>query len=127
MNRYLLDTHVFLWWLDQSHPLSPEAERTILDSNNIIYVSLVSAWEIWFKKSLGKLQCPDDLNSCLLEFDFQWLEIKLSHIEKVGNLPLHHRDPFDRLLISQCQIEGLCLITRDEWMYSYHEVKQIKA
>lgn len=78
------------------------------------------------KKSLGKLDCPDDLDACVKEFEFQWLPIELKHIRQLNHLPMHHRDLFDRLLLCQCQSEGLCLLTRDEWMSPYQEVKQLK-
>lgn len=117
--KLLLDTHVLLWWLANDTSLSKEASQTIQTVTNLIFVSAVTAWEISIKKALGKLQSPNDLEDALLTNSFQALPITISHALLAGQLPMHHDDPFDRLLIAQSKIEGLTLITRDKKQMLY--------
>ena len=109
----LLDTHVLLWWLDDSHELSPSAREAITSGDNPVFVSAATIWEIVIKRALGKLDVPDELQEVLEQQPFRYLEINSTHAFQVGNLPMFHRDPFDRLLVAQCQIEGLTIVTRD--------------
>lgn len=117
--KLLLDTHVLLWWLSDDGTLSKKAYAAIKDSSNLIFVSAATAWEISIKKSLGKLKAPDNLEEILEANNFQTLSITIPHALLAGQLPFHHEDPFDRLLIAQSQIEGLTLVTRDKKQMLY--------
>ncbi|MGH3310026.1 MAG: type II toxin-antitoxin system VapC family toxin [Streptomyces sp.] len=116
--RLLLDTHVLLWWLDDSPELS-DGIKALLDTEPYVHVSAVSPWEIAIKQSLGKLTGPEDLAERARDSQFTPLSVGAGHGVRAGRLPPHHRDPFDRLLIAQAQIEGMSLVTRDKWMTQY--------
>jgi PIN domain nuclease of toxin-antitoxin system len=109
----LLDTHALLWWLADANELGPGARAAIGDATRVVYFSAVNVWEIVLKKALGKLAVPDNLSTVLEEQPFERLAMTVDHAFKVGELPLHHRDPFDRLLIAQCIVEGLTIVTHD--------------
>lgn len=111
--RLLLDSHAFLWWLDQAPTLSPHAYEAIADPENEIAVSAVTPWELEIKRASGKLKSPQDVVGRLKAEQFQALAITVEHGIAAARLPLHHRDPFDRMLIAQAQIEGLTIVTRD--------------
>lgn len=117
--RLLLDTHALLWALTSPSRLNEYAREAIRDPVNVVYVSAVSGWEIALKSNLGKLEAPDNLQAKALESGFTLLNVTFSHGVQAGSLPLHHRDPFDRLLIAQAQAEGLLLVTRDERIRRY--------
>ncbi|WP_438293275.1 type II toxin-antitoxin system VapC family toxin [Streptomyces sp. HUAS TT7] len=116
--RLLLDTHVVLWWLDDSPELSGEM-KNLLDTEPGVYVSAVSPWEIAIKQSLGKLEGPPDLAERVRDSQFTGLPITAGHGVRAGRLPVHHRDPFDRILVAQAQTEGMTLVTRDKWIPQY--------
>ncbi|MFG2675619.1 MULTISPECIES: type II toxin-antitoxin system VapC family toxin [unclassified Streptomyces] len=116
--KMLLDTHVVLWWLDDSAELSDEVKR-LLDTEPSVFVSAVSPWEIAIKQSLGKLEGPQDLAERVRDSQFLSLPITAGHGVRAGRLPEHHRDPFDRILIAQAQTEGMTILTRDKWIPSY--------
>lgn len=116
--RLLLDTHVVLWWLDDSPELSGEI-KDLLDTEPAVYVSAVSPWEVAVKQSLGKLEGPEDLPERVRDSQFSGLPITAGHGVRAGRLPAHHRDPFDRILIAQAQTEGMTLVTRDKWIPQY--------
>jgi PIN domain nuclease of toxin-antitoxin system len=116
--RLLLDTHVVLWWLDDSLELSAEI-KDLLDTEPAVYVSAVSPWEIVIKQSLGKLDGPEDLAERVRDSQFSGLPITAGHGVRAGRLPAHHRDLFDRILVAQAQIEGMTLVTRDKWIPQY--------
>jgi PIN domain nuclease of toxin-antitoxin system len=117
--RLLLDTHVAIWAVAISHRIKPDVQKLLDESDNTIFVSAVSIWEIAIKRSLGKLTAPDDLPDRITDEGFPWLPVSAKHAWQVGELPLHHRDPFDRLLIAQAQIEGLAVVTGDRAFASY--------
>jgi PIN domain nuclease of toxin-antitoxin system len=117
--RLLLDTHVLIWWLEGGKNLTPKLREQIGLPDNEIFISAASAWEIAIKKTSGKLQTPDDLEEQIKHHSFTPLNIELSHALRAGALPLHHRDPFDRMLIAQCQIEDLILATHDTKLSMY--------
>ncbi len=119
MKRLLLDTHVFLWWLADDPCLGPEARTLIADSRNVVYVSAATVWEIAIKKSLGKLQAPNDMGAIIEAEGFEPLAIDAFHAEQAGQLPPHHRDPFDRMLVAQGQAEGLSIVTHDRNIARY--------
>jgi PIN domain nuclease of toxin-antitoxin system len=115
----LLDTHVLLWWLFDHPNLSPGVANLIARGGDHIVVSAVSGFEIATKQALGKLEAPDDLTEQVEQSGFAQLPLSLAHGVAAGKLPLHHRDPFDRLLIAQAQLEGLTLVTADHAMAMY--------
>jgi PIN domain nuclease of toxin-antitoxin system len=115
----LLDTHAFLWWDcdDSSHPESFRA--AIAAPENSVYVSAASVWEIAIKRSTGKLDFAGSVKDAVAEQGFLPLSISVAHAEQAGSLPPLHRDPFDRLLVAQAQLEGLTLVTVDEQILRY--------
>jgi len=116
----LLDTHVFLWAVDNNPNLSPVAREAIVDGGNIVYVSAASAWEISIKRGIGKLKIPEsDYLEELRLHRFTPLNITTEHALAVEKLPAHHKDPFDRMLIAQAQEERLTLVTRDPRIKAY--------
>jgi PIN domain nuclease of toxin-antitoxin system len=111
--RLLLDTHALIWFTGEPDELRPEARQAIVDADTVV-VSAASIWEISIKLALGKLQPPvDDLVGELREWNFDLLAIMPAHAWAVARLPEHHRDPFDRMLVTQAQLEGLTIVTRD--------------
>jgi PIN domain nuclease of toxin-antitoxin system len=107
----LLDTHVLIWW-DEGRRLAAEARRAIADADSV-YVSAASAWEVAIKTGLGRLRPIRTVEQAVDESGFLELPVTFRHAERVGKLPPHHRDPFDRLLIAQADVEDLTLVTRD--------------
>lgn len=116
--KYLLDTHTFLWWNMDDAQLSPRVKEILTDGANDIFLSAASAWEIAIKTARGRLILPENpthyIPSRLRLHGFQALPVQIHHAVQVYKLPLHHSDPFDRLLIAQSQIEKLPLLTADE-------------
>ena len=106
MQRLLLDTHVLLWALEDSPELGEKARRAVIDPRNEVFVSAINVWEITIKRSLGKLRGLDNLTTTVEDTGFTQLPITLFHAEQAGNLPMHHRNPFDRMLVAQAQAEG---------------------
>ena len=116
----LLDTHAFLWAIDDDPQLSHAARSAIINGNNIVFVSAATAWEISIKKAIGKLTIPQgNYLDELSVHRFTPLDITTEHALAVENLPHYHKDPFDRLLIAQAQIEKLTLVTGDERIKRY--------
>ena len=116
--RLLLDTHALLWWLADAE-LTPQARDTIADPANTVAVSAASAWEISIKKALGKLSALDDLARQVQASAFSPLAIEINHALAAAQLPRHHADPFDRMLIAQAQIEQMTIVTRDKRFADY--------
>lgn len=117
--RVLLDTHVLLWWLFNDARLGPRVRSAITQGRNEIYVSSVTVAEIAIKRSLGKLPGPPGLLGSLVEEGFQELPLLSTQAILLENLPNHHKDPFDRLLIVQAQSDSLTLATYDARMKAY--------
>ncbi len=117
--KVLLDTHAVLWWLDDPAYLSIAAREVISEPTNLVLVSAASAWEIAIKRGLGKLIAPHDFVEAILGCGLQPLPISVTHALATENLPPHHRDPFDRMLIAQAFIEGATLVTRDPAILRY--------
>jgi PIN domain nuclease of toxin-antitoxin system len=115
--KLLLDTNVFIWLNDAPHRLREQVMTVVANPDNDLFLSLTSIWEIQIKIQLGKLQLndalPDILRTQQVENNLQILTINLNHIWSLENLPYHHRDPFDRLLIAQAQTEGMTLVSAD--------------
>ena len=107
--RLLLDTHALLWAIGDPERLRDAARSALWDAGNEVLVSVASIWEIGIKRALGKLTTPDDLGPHLEAADFDPLPISLEHARVAGSLPMHHRDPFDRMLIAQAQLESLTI------------------
>ncbi|MEM8723320.1 MAG: type II toxin-antitoxin system VapC family toxin [Cyanobacteria bacterium P01_G01_bin.39] len=124
--QLLLDTHALIWWLSNDSTLSVKAKEEIADPDNIVFISAASAWEIAIKKSLGKLQAPDDLTVQIKEKRFRPLAISINHALAIEKLPLHHQDPFDRILIAQAMYENSIIVTRDR-KFQLYEVRTIKC
>lgn len=119
MQRFLLDTHVLLWWLADDPQLGPRSRELIGDERNEVFVSAATTWEMSIKMTLGKLSAPEDMDAIVEEEGFSKLPISLYHGQLAGRLPAHHRDPFDRMLIGQAMAEGLILFSADEQMKQY--------
>lgn len=121
--KLLLDTHVLIWLVEGTDNLSQAARQAIEDEDNSLHLSIVSLWEMTIKTSLGKLQLkiPLDriLESYIIPSGIEILPIHFDHLLVLRDLPLHHRDPFDRLLISQAQAEGLTLVSSDGFFSNY--------
>ncbi len=123
--RFLLDTHALLWARASPDRLSPQALAVLQSLNNVLYVSVATLWECAIKASIGKLDIPEGFFG-LIANDYQLLDVELAHLEATTKLPLHHRDPFDRLLVVQAQLAGLTLLTRDRFIRRY-EVQVLEA
>ncbi len=116
--RLLLDTHAWLWWLDGDRQLPVSAQSAIGDVKNQVFVSAASAWEIATKVRIGKLpgavEVADRFSEIIVEQQFIALSITVQHARRAGLLVGEHRDPFDRMLIAQSQIEGLTLVSNEK-------------
>ena len=121
--RLLLDTHTFIWLDSSPDQLSADAQDILHDPNNDLLLSIVSVWEVQIKAQLARLDLRGDLAGIIREQQesngIELLPITLSHILALSELPPHHRDPFDRLLISQARVEDVILVTKDENITKY--------
>ena len=118
--RLLLDTHAFLWWLDDNPKLGAEAREAIASPSSTVYISSASIWEISIKVKIGKLEIASpDLVQEIEASHFIHLPIEAHHAWLAGSLPRHHDDPFDRMLLAQAQSEELVLVTRDPALQGY--------
>ncbi len=126
--RFLLDTHTFIWAATLDEKLSSKAQELLLDSGNELFLSAASIWEMAIKTSLGKLILQQPIEQIINEQiqinGLQIINIEPAHALAVASLPWHHRDPFDRLLICQSQLEKLTVLGRDSVMDAY-EVDRI--
>ena len=120
--KLLLDTHAFLWFM-LGENLSQNAQEAFLDTNNDLYFSAASYWEICIKHSLGKLELAGNwaklFDREMTANTIRWLPIENEHSRGIINLPMLHKDPFDRLLISQARAEGMTLLTADPQIQQY--------
>jgi PIN domain nuclease of toxin-antitoxin system len=117
--KLLLDTHAALWWLSDDERFGDAATMAMADGSNQVLLSAAVVWEVAIKRSLGKLDAPDDLAPTLLGAGAFPLPIGLDHAAAVAALPPHHRDPFDRILVAQSAIESAVLVSRDEVFAAY--------
>ena len=106
-------TRVCVWSLSNVAELAENARAAIVDPRNDVFVSAFTGWEIGVKRAQGRIRAPDNLAALVDERGFTHLPLTFHHAEQAGNLPMHHRDPFDRFPIAQAQAEGLVLVTRD--------------
>jgi PIN domain nuclease of toxin-antitoxin system len=121
--RLLLDTHAFLWWLDGDRRLPLKARRLIANETNAVLVSAASAWEITTKYRLGKLPGAQDVAAdvvgCIAGQGFTPLDISVLHAQRAGALAGEHRDPFDRMLIAQAQLDDVAIVSDDRIFDDY--------
>jgi PIN domain nuclease of toxin-antitoxin system len=119
MTSLLLDTHIFLWWIDQDPRLTSRTRDAIADPGARVVVSAVSVWEIGIKRDLGKLRFTRKPTQTILDNGFAPLDITVDHAEAAPALPRLHADPFDRMLIAQAVLERLVLVTADDQIRRY--------
>lgn len=121
--RVLLDTHTFLWWIIDDPHMSPRARDIMSNSSHELFLSAASCWEIAIKAKIGRIKLPDKPHVFVAEQmalnTIQGLPIQISHALHVFNLPHHHRDPFDRIIIAQAQLEKLTILTSDSLISKY--------
>lgn len=121
--KLLLDTHCWLWLVAEPEKLRRDIVEMVIAESNEVYVSAVTAWEIAIKHALGKLSLPaaptEYVPQRMSMLGHLPLPIEQRHALHVGDLPLHHRDPFDRMLVAQAQIEGMHLVTADRLVAAY--------
>ena len=117
--RFLADTHAYLWWLGDDPTLRSRAREAMAEPTAIVYVSAATIWEISIKSSLGKLEIEGDPVSEIWKNGFVELPMTAQHAHHAGQLPRHHDDPFDRMLIAQAQLENLVLVSRDRKLVPY--------
>ena len=119
----LLDTHIFIWWDSEPEKLSPNIFSLLQRTDTTRYVSVVSLWEIQIKNQLGKLELNQSLENIYnsqSKNGISFLPVIPAHVANLNNLPLHHKDPFDRMLISLALVEGLTLISVDKMFKLYN-------
>ena len=121
--KYLVDTHTFLWIIEDNKNLTDKVRTIYIDNSNEIYLSVASIWEMAIKISLNKLSIRGQLVKFIdrhaIENNIRLLSIQPHHIFPIENLPFHHRDPFDRLLLSQCLQEKMHLLSNDKEFDKY--------
>ncbi len=121
----LLDTHALIWWITET-PMEPGVEAALANRDTSVTVSTVNIWEIAIKQATGKLRIDGRVIDHVERNGFERLAISFEHGERAGSLPLHHKDPFDRVLIAQAQIERLTLVSRDRHFDAY-DVKVLRC
>ena len=117
--KLLLDTQLMLWWLADSPKLSRQARALIADPANTVFVSAATMWEIRIKEKLGKLDVPADLIAIVRSEEFEWIPVSAEHADATMDLPLLHRDPFDRMLVAQAKWMEITLLTSDSLLAKY--------
>ncbi len=121
--RLLLDTHAFIWWSSEPEKLSKKVLAAFEDRENELILSVASIWEMEIKAGLGKLDITEPLKDLVeihqKENDIRILPIFLNHVLALENLPVHHRDPFDRILIAQANAETLAMVSKDKIFKEY--------
>jgi PIN domain nuclease of toxin-antitoxin system len=122
--RLLLDTYVLIWW-DEGARLSRGADAAIREADQV-YVSAVTGWEIATKAALGRLQTSRSVTEAIVETGFEELPVRLRHAQALARLEVHHRDPFDRMLVAQALVEGLTIVTRDR-AFAVYQVPQLRV
>lgn len=117
--RLLLDTHAAIWWLSDDRRLGANAVAHMRDDSNTVLLSSAIVWEVAIKRSLGKLDTPEGFGPRLLEAGAIPLAVSMEHAAGVQRLPHHHRDPFDRLLVSQALLERATIVSADAAIRDY--------
>lgn len=126
--RLLLDTHALIWYLEGNKLLGQKQREAVVNSDNEVFVSIASLWEIAVKTSMGKLTISRLLSDILGQLKSQSIDIlpiEPGHVLQVEKLPFHHRDPFDRIIIAQSKVEFLVVVTHDDFFRTY-DVKLIQ-
>lgn len=118
--KLLLDTHTLIWGLCEPEKLNDKTKDLLINVHNIIFVSIASLWELQIKKSLNKITLPNDFALQLQKHGYELLNIGHEHISKLNDIPMIHRDPFDRMLIAQSMYENIPLITKDIEIIKYN-------
>lgn len=117
--KYLVDSHVAIWLLAAPDKIPARAMAALEDPRNSLWISIASLWEIKLKAAAGKLPLPDEFISAVDAAGFSVLPITLAHIDKATGFPLHHKDPFDRMLFAQALAEGMTLVSADRKAAAY--------
>lgn len=117
--RLLLDSHIVLWWDTDLNKLSDDQRDAISDSSNQIFVSVATVWELGIKRTSGRVKLGESIRLLARRLGFVELPITMEHSELAASLPLHHKDPFDRMLVAQATVEGLTLVTADDGLRGY--------
>ena len=123
----LLDTHALIWFINEDRSLPDKSKNLIKNINNDCFVSIASIWEIGIKISLKKLDLHrrfDEISMLMLKYNIELMPVSFEHIEKLIHLEFHHRDPFDRIIISQGIMEKITIITKDE-IFKKYKVKTL--
>ncbi len=120
--RLLLDANAFVWWVTASDRLGTKARDAIADQANNVVIGIGALWELVIKRSLQRLHFPYAFETALSDEGFAVLPISFGHLRALDGLPLHHRDPFDRLLIAQALTEGIPIATSD-WRFAAYGVQ----
>ena len=118
--KYLLDTNIFIWWVENDKKLTSDWRAEISSPQNIVIVSVVSAWEMSIKMRKRKLKLKTTWEDCFDNLEFDSLDITLGHLGEFHKLPLLHKDPFDRMLVAQARVEECTLITSDIKLKEYN-------
>jgi len=128
--RLLLDTHCWLWWFSQPERLDKNVIEQIVDETNEVWLSVASVWEMGIKVAIGKLPLPEKIDSYvstrMTQLGARLLEISAYHTLRASELPLHHHDPFDRMLIAQAQLEDMRIVSAD-LMFKQYDVSLVWA
>jgi PIN domain nuclease of toxin-antitoxin system len=121
--KLLLDTQCFLWWFAEPERLPEEAIAHITDERNELWLSVASIWEVGIKVALGKLPLPEPVEryipSRMVQLGAKSLEIRAAHAIRAAALPMHHRDPFDRMLVAQAQVDDMTIVSADAMLTQY--------
>jgi len=119
--KVLLDTHVFLWALTKSEKLTKKAANLITNPENQVLISAATLWEVAIKKSIGRIEfVPEQLIDYIHKSGYEQLPVTFDHCTVLADLPLHHRDPFDRMLVAQSIFEPAVLVTHDQTLSQYN-------
>lgn len=125
-NKFLLDTHIFIWWMEKNNKLPEEIFAIINSQSTELFISVASIWEIIIKKMKKKLKLSEDIQAGIKKSNFKVLPIELLHVLGIETLPHIHKDPFDRIIVAQSKAENLTVITHDKKIWKYN-IKVLKA
>lgn len=126
-SNFILDTHVFIWAMEGNKRLPADIKNKISDPKNIVFISVATIWEIVIKRKLGKMKIKFDLESSAKTAGVGIIPIQTAHVLYTEKLPFYHKDPFDRIIIAQSNVENLILITHDEDILKYKVISSLKV
>lgn len=115
----LIDTHILVWWLSSPSKIRAPHRKLIAKPDNVVCISMISVFELYIKASLGKVELPEDFLAMLEQTDFTFLPLQFPHFEAYRQLPVVHKDPFDRLIIAQAVSENLPVMSYDQVFTKY--------